>query len=257
LTSARHEFYNSHGADFTQGVLNVMQTKLIVTTAVLLGLAAPAHAELFTIGANFTVELTNSPTSENDTVTFSPGVTQLIDGGNLDLTISLVDAGGGAEWVVLNYQTVSADLPLSLAGENWGITPLGLPAAVALNFIGDYTQWQGADGANIAQTGRIFGQTLMASPIAGVTGSGEGTLGFIDPIGGPGPLTGLGAFANPFGQVLNGLPADQVNGFTAALEFAPATAAVPEPSTWAMMFLGFAGLGFLGYRQTTKARVAA
>jgi hypothetical protein len=27
-------------------------------------------------------------------------------------------------------------------------------------------------------------------------------------------------------------------------------AAVPEPSTWAMMALGFAGLGFLGYRKT-------
>jgi PEP-CTERM motif len=26
---------------------------------------------------------------------------------------------------------------------------------------------------------------------------------------------------------------------------------VPEPSTWAMMLLGFAGLGFAGYRQTT------
>jgi hypothetical protein len=32
---------------------------------------------------------------------------------------------------------------------------------------------------------------------------------------------------------------------------------VPEPSTWAMMFLGFAGLGFLGYRRTVKTRVAA
>jgi hypothetical protein len=27
---------------------------------------------------------------------------------------------------------------------------------------------------------------------------------------------------------------------------------VPEPSTWAMMLLGFAGLGFLGYRQTIR-----
>jgi hypothetical protein len=27
------------------------------------------------------------------------------------------------------------------------------------------------------------------------------------------------------------------------------TAAVPEPSTWAMMILGFAGLGFMGYRR--------
>ena len=33
--------------------------------------------------------------------------------------------------------------------------------------------------------------------------------------------------------------------------------AVPEPSTWAMMLLGFAGLGFFGYRRTVKARIAA
>ena len=37
----------------------------------------------------------------------------------------------------------------------------------------------------------------------------------------------------------------------------PITTPVPEPSTWAMMFLGFAGLGLLGYRQTVKARLAA
>jgi plastocyanin len=29
--------------------------------------------------------------------------------------------------------------------------------------------------------------------------------------------------------------------------------AVPEPSTWAMMILGFAGLGFLGYRRRQSA----
>jgi PEP-CTERM motif len=28
--------------------------------------------------------------------------------------------------------------------------------------------------------------------------------------------------------------------------------AIPEPSTWAMMLLGFAGLGFAGYRQRQK-----
>jgi hypothetical protein len=31
------------------------------------------------------------------------------------------------------------------------------------------------------------------------------------------------------------------------------TAAIPEASTWAMMLLGFAGLGFLGYRRNRKA----
>ena len=33
--------------------------------------------------------------------------------------------------------------------------------------------------------------------------------------------------------------------------------AVPEPSTWAMMCLGFAGLGFLGYRARKTASIAA
>ena len=41
-----------------------------------------------------------------------------------------------------------------------------------------------------------------------------------------------------------------------ALSF-EATGGVPELSTWAMMLAGFAGLGFLGYRQTVKAHVAA
>jgi PEP-CTERM motif len=168
----------------------------------------------------------------------------------------VVAAGGGAEWAVFNYQTTSPTLPLSTAGRDWSIEQIGIPAAVPLNFIADYAQWQGPNGANIPQTGGIFGQPLMANPVPGMTGSGEGSSGFVNPVG-SGPLGSLGAFADPFNIVLNGLPASQVNGFTQALEFAPATAAVPEPSTWAMMFLGFAGLGFLGYRQTPKARLAA
>lgn len=40
----------------------------------------------------------------------------------------------------------------------------------------------------------------------------------------------------------------------AAFEFDNLTvAAVPEASTWAMMILGFLGLGFLGYRKSVKA----
>lgn len=31
----------------------------------------------------------------------------------------------------------------------------------------------------------------------------------------------------------------------------------PEPATWAMMLLGFAGMGFVGYRRTARARIAA
>jgi hypothetical protein len=34
-----------------------------------------------------------------------------------------------------------------------------------------------------------------------------------------------------------------------------AASAAPEPATWAMMLLGFAGLGFSGYRRARKSRV--
>jgi hypothetical protein len=34
-------------------------------------------------------------------------------------------------------------------------------------------------------------------------------------------------------------------------------AAVPEPSTWAMMILGFAGIGYLAYRRRQGAALAA
>jgi hypothetical protein len=35
------------------------------------------------------------------------------------------------------------------------------------------------------------------------------------------------------------------------------TSAVPEPSTWAMMILGFAGIGFMAYRRKRRALSAA
>jgi hypothetical protein len=38
--------------------------------------------------------------------------------------------------------------------------------------------------------------------------------------------------------------------------FGPNISAVPEPSTWAMMLLGFAGLGFAGYHRIRKDRLA-
>jgi hypothetical protein len=37
---------------------------------------------------------------------------------------------------------------------------------------------------------------------------------------------------------------------------ADVAAAAPEPSTWAMMFLGFAALGFAGYRPSKKTSIA-
>ena len=43
-------------------------------------------------------------------------------------------------------------------------------------------------------------------------------------------------------------------GNASTAEGLQASSAIPEASTWAMMLLGFAGLGFLGYRQPIRAK---
>ena len=40
---------------------------------------------------------------------------------------------------------------------------------------------------------------------------------------------------------------------TFEVELTPSVASVPEPSTWAMMLIGFAGLCFAGYRRNLKS----
>jgi PEP-CTERM motif len=52
----------------------------------------------------------------------------------------------------------------------------------------------------------------------------------------------------------DGLPAE---GVTFTVVTSPVTPSVPEPSTWAMMALGFAGIGFLAYRKHRKFAAAA
>jgi hypothetical protein len=47
---------------------------------------------------------------------------------------------------------------------------------------------------------------------------------------------------------------NDVGGFHANLTAISVASSVPEPSTWAMMILGFAGIGFMAYRR--KARTA-
>jgi hypothetical protein len=62
----------------------------------------------------------------------------------------------------------------------------------------------------------------------------------------------LGAYSGLIDLTLGySLVADGSGGFGFDYAFG---GAVPEPSTWAMMLLGFAGLGFAGYRRARKSR---
>jgi len=53
-------------------------------------------------------------------------------------------------------------------------------------------------------------------------------------------------------------PSDNApSGFLVTTDGTPVTSAVPEPSTWAMMILGFAGIGAMTYRRRKSAMLAA
>jgi hypothetical protein len=57
------------------------------------------------------------------------------------------------------------------------------------------------------------------------------------------------------GKTFTSLKITSTDGFTEIKQFEISgfASAVPEPSTWAMMVLGFAGVGFMAYRRKNKA----
>ena len=77
------------------------------------------------------------------------------------------DAGGGKEWVVFTY-TTNTNAPLSQPGQNWAINQVGIPAAVPVNFIGDFTQFLNSGGIPFDQTVSIFSADADGQPGAGL-----------------------------------------------------------------------------------------
>jgi hypothetical protein len=85
----------------------------------------------------------------------------------------------------------------------------------------------------------------LSAPV--VPGNADGSFfGFISAT----PFTEISFIRNP-GLTPGNLDAFGMDNVTFA------TGAVPEPSTWAMMMFGFAGLGFMTYRRRKAAAVAA
>ncbi|MBN9453274.1 MAG: PEP-CTERM sorting domain-containing protein [Bosea sp.] len=60
--------------------------------------------------------------------------------------------------------------------------------------------------------------------------------------------------SNDFSTQYNHTPVGSSHRYGTVTDFA---AAVPEPSTWAMMLVGFAGLGYAGYRKRKATPIAA
>jgi choice-of-anchor C domain-containing protein len=179
---------------------------------------------------------------------------------------------GGIGFITLTAPD-AADLP------GWTVT------GGSVDYIGNY--WQAGEGSrsldmsgNVA--GTIASQTLNTTAgvlyvgsfmIAGNTDGGPAikTLGFlIDGVAQPAVTfdsTGnsrasMGWSTETFQFVGTGSDTIQFESLTAtpygpALDDVVVTAAVPEASTWAMMLLGFCGVGFMAYRRKEKLPLMA
>jgi hypothetical protein len=110
-----------------------------------------------------------------------------------------------------------------------------------------------ADEAGTASSGNvnsmaitIDGYTLTGKDLVSLYGA-DGSGSQTDPAGNQlVTITGLGPFTTvSFSSTGN------------AFEFSLGAAGAPEPSTWAMMALGFAGLGFMGWRGSRKTAARA
>jgi hypothetical protein len=108
-----------------------------------------------------------------------------------------------------------------------------------LSWFDDPNNEQGADNVTDTPGNLIDSFTDMSTEIVdSFAHDGNGVISD----SGPFSMTEEAVFTlTPFGQLIN-------RGQTEV------KSAVPEPSTWAMMLLGFAGLGYAGFRKGRSAR---
>jgi hypothetical protein len=117
---------------------------------------------------------------------------------------------------------------------------------------------------------------VLSNPVE-LSPSGLGTNTLTIVIGGVTYTDTLTETANPFGQVV--LKGELVGGtlganvteldisytqsggagagISASATYSVTTSTVPEPSTWAMMMVGFAGLGYAAFRRASKGQARA
>ena len=205
-----------------------------------LGFSAPS-VEAAVITSNFTVA---DPASGLGAGPFGTVTVTDFAGGNgvtIDVTLPttswlFVNTGNGTNHEAFAFNVNPAINPanITLTGSTAGefLVDVTLPA-----FDGQFGQFtngitvNGGNGSTDGQSGPIH----LSISLAGLdtTDFVKNTAGFLF----------AADVANP-------------EGSTGPVGANTITAAVPEPSTWAMMILGFAGIGFMTYRRSRKSTMA-
>jgi hypothetical protein len=193
--------------------------------------------------------------------------------------IAAVGASSAAQAAVIDFSAV-AECPSTCTGITYaGAT---LQASTALDL--DGSVWTVVSTAAGDKSGLAFGDILTVTPVSFIYGSGGGPITLTTPIiktwtGTAGSFTeklttldvitrgvntiGLDFAGTVTGGVFSGAKATMDLSLTQAggpgnVVSASLTNAstVPEPSTWVMLALGFAGLGYVAVRRNAKDKAA-
>jgi len=177
-------------------------------------------------------------------------------------------------------QAARIDFAFVALGNGISAAPTPLQDATSLNLddasilvsatlAGDASGLSPGDALSISPTDIDFAAVSAADPLTkswtGTNGSFTETLTTVSSVDRTSPnsvtwdLTGTvtgGGFHNvPVSMIID---ATQSGGPGAVISVSGTnSSAIPEPSTWVMMALGFAGLGFLGYRKTRSDNALA
>jgi hypothetical protein len=158
-----------------------------------------------------------------------------------------VNSAGGGGGSYVNPAFTSVTITPGANGTSNGSANAGLDGYVTIN------------GLDFDATGSIVDYTVPTSAVYDITAVGAQGGGGTGSSGGYGALVSGDIFLNA-GTVLGIVVGGQGltgnfdgiwggGGGGGSFVFETAATAVPEPATWALMLVGFAGLGFAGYRR--------
>jgi hypothetical protein len=194
--------------------------------------------------------------------------------------IGMVGASSAAQAAIIDFSAV-AQCPSSCTGITYSGSTLQASTGLDL----DGSLWTVVSTAPADKSGMAFGDTFSVMPVSFIYGGGGGPITLTTPIvktwtGSAGSFTetlttlevitrGVNTIALNFagtvtGGVFSATPARMDLSLTQAggpgnvvsASLTNAASTVPEPSTWVMLALGFAGLGYVAVRRNAKDKAA-
>jgi PEP-CTERM motif len=236
--------------------------KLLKTIRLALLGAAFAAIEVFTYSSAQAVVLTNpAPLAPGQTLTTVPdgqsgSPNTLYTVGVQTLTFTDGTSATVSEWI-RNYTTSVSSGPYPYGSD----LVFDYELVVTSGSVTDLTVagYSGLDVSVKTCTAQCIGLSTGGMAPTGVSRSSDGdgiSFSFAGLTANSGALqifTDATLYQDPIATLTDG------NGEVLSFDVAgpTLTAAVPEPSTWAMIILGFAGVGFMAYRRKSKPALLA